>query len=377
MRSPTLNVIAPLPPTRDRAAGSPPDAPARRRWWTSRRALVGALAASVVVHLAFSLFPALIPGEPDQPPLQVAITELPPPPTPAAAAPAPKPKRVPRSAPVTTPEPAPVAAVETSPTEPVAEAAPTPEPAAVPEPAAPPAETVATAPEAAPAEPPPKALPPRVDLGYKVFLGTQGFLIGEATYRFEHSGLQYQMETIGEARGLAALLVRGQGKIQSRGIITPTGLQPIEFAIERGSADRREVALFDWTAGVVTLHEQKTAALERPTYDPLALMWQFYFSPPVADAQTFSVATTRRVASYTITREATEKITWVNGEIDTERWHRKSLDGKTDGYVWLAPSLHYIPVKMRLVATNRGTIEALLDSIRIDEPVAQQTVTPQ
>jgi hypothetical protein len=29
-------------------------------------------------------------------------------------------------------------------------------------------------------------------------------------------------------------------------------------------------------------------------------------------------------------------------------------------------------VKMRIVATNRGTLEALLDSIRIDGPVAQQ-----
>jgi hypothetical protein len=75
---------------------------------------------------------------------------------------------------------------------------------------------------------------------------------------------------------------------------------------------------------------------------------------------------------YTVTREGTERIEWAQGEIDTERWHRRSDDGKTDGYAWLAPSLHYVPVKMRIVATNRGTLEALLDSIRIDEPVAQQ-----
>ena len=120
------------------------------------------------------------------------------------------------------------------------------------------------------------------------------------------------------------------------------------------------------------MHEQQTAPLELPTFDPMALMWQFYFSPPSEDELSFSVATTRRVLRYTITREGSEKIPWAQGEIDTERWHRRSDDGKTDSYAWLAPSLHYVPVKLRIVATNRGTIEALLDSIRIDEPVVSQ-----
>ena len=65
----------------------------------------------------------------------------------------------------------------------------------------------------------------------------------------------------------------------------------------------------------------------------------------------------------------TDTITWPQGEIETERWHRRSDDGNTDSYFWLAPSLHYVPVKLRIVATHRGTIEATLDSIRIDEPV--------
>ena len=53
------------------------------------------------------------------------------------------------------------------------------------------------------------------------------------------------------------------------------------------------------------------------------------------------------------------------------RWRRRSDDGASDGYVWLAPSLQFIPVKMRYVGP-RGTFEALLDSIRVDEQIAQQ-----
>ncbi len=341
-----------------------------------RRSLVIALVLSLAAHLAFSLWPAEVPTAPDSVPLQATITEMPPPPVPVAPPapkPRPKPKRV-TAPPAAAPEPPPTTTTAQAPTpETAPEAAtiePTPEALAMgPEP---PSEVVA--PDAPPpsAEPPPKTLPPRIDLVYKAFLGTQGFMIGEATYRFEHAANEYRIATVGEAKGIAALFLRGQGKVESHGTITAAGLQPQEFSVERGSAERRETALFDWETGIVTLHEQKTAALELPTFDPLALMWQAYFSPPVESVQTVNVATTRRVGQYTLTREAEETIAWGEGEVATERWHRQSEDGQTDGWVWLAPTLHYVPVKMRVTRTNRGTLEALLDSIRVDEKLAQQ-----
>jgi hypothetical protein len=336
-----------------------------------RRGLMVAFVLSVAVHLAFSQWPADVPAEPDAVPLVATITEMPPPPVPVPAAPPkakPRPKRAtaPAAPPAAIPEPAPATAAATEPEtiEPTPEAL-----AAGPER---PTEVVAEEPAPPIAETPPKSLPPRIDLVYKAFLGTQGFLIGEATYRFEHAANEYRIATVGEAKGLAALFLRGQGKVESHGTITASGLQPQEFSVERGSRERRETALFDWELGVVTLHEQKIAALEMPTFDPLALMWQAYFAPPIDPVQSISVATTRRIGRYTITREAEETIAWGEGEIATERWHRRSEDGKTDGWVWLAPTLHYVPVKMRVTNTNRGTLEALLDSIRVDEKLAQQ-----
>jgi hypothetical protein len=327
------------------------------------RGLLIALAISLAVHFAFTFWPALGPAAPETPPLQATITELPPPPKPAPAAPAPqarpKPKRttpLPVPQPAAAPEPAaaPTAAEPATEAPPVAEEAPPP-PLAIAEPA----------PEA-PATPE-RQLPPRVDLVYKVFFGTQGFEIGEAVYRFEHAANQYRIVTVGEATGLAALVLRGQGRMESRGFITGNGLQPHEFALERGSRDRRETAQFDWETGIVTLYEQKTAALSLPTYDPLALMWQFYFSPPTSNEVSFDVATTRRVNRYTVTREGTDPLRWADKEIETERWHRRSEDGKTDALVWLAPSLNYIPLKLRVSATGRGTLEVMLDAIRVDE----------
>ncbi len=340
-----------------------------------RRALIAGLALSLAVHIALSFWPAETDTTPDTLPLQASILELPLPPTPAAAAP-PKPRPKPQRP---TAPPTPIEPIESA--EPIAKT----EPDATP--IEPTAEALATGPQLpteivaaeiaiVPPEPPPKTLPRRVDLVYKAFLGTQGFLVGEAVYRFEHAGGEYRITTIGEAKGLAALFLRGQGKLESRGLITATGLRPYEFTVERGSKDRRETAIFDWEIGMVTLFEQKSEVLEPSTFDPLTLMWQAYFSPPVDDVQEISIATTRRVARYTLTREAEETIPWAQGEILTERWRRSNADGSLHATIWLAPSLRYVPVKMRVTANYRGaieaTLEAALDSIRVDETLAQQ-----
>lgn len=331
---------------------------------------------SLFIHVGASLLPEDEPTTPESTPLTATLTTLPPPPQPVAVAPAPeppasaKPRRRARPAPPVLAAPAPTdLAAQTTPD--VAATADTDK------------DTTAATPEAETGATPPalaedvvvsgtdavqaKTLPPRVDLAYKVYLGTQGFQIGEATYRFEHANSRYRISTVGQARGLAALFVRGQGRVESRGIITAEGLQPLQFSVDRFNRRGRETAEFDWEAGVVMLADDQSAALDLPTFDPLTLMWQYYFTPPDGDRLTLSIATTKRVARYTVTREGRETIAWQDGTIDTERWVRTSDDGKTEAFAWLAPSLRYIPVKMRITHTTRGTLEAVLDAIRADE----------
>ena len=334
-----------------------------------RRALAIALAASLVAHLATALWPER-PGIDSQQlvPLAATITELPPPPAPVVVPP--KAKRKPRAAtapPVFTlpPQDRASATIATGdPYEPPA--APAPAVAAAPEP------TEETLPVAAAKQEPPRELPPRIDLVYRGFLGTQGFFIGDATYRLEHASNYYRITTVGEARGLAALFFRGEGRLTSRGTITHAGLQPELYTAERTSNNHREAASFDWETGIVQLNDNKTAALETPTLDPLAVLWQFYFAPPGQDEVQFNIATTRRVYHYVFRRSGTEKIELPFGEVDAQVWDRASGDGSvTSAKVWLAPSLHNVMVKLRL-SSARGTVEALLDSIRVDETLAQQ-----
>lgn len=335
------------------------------------RVLAFALAISLAVHLAFTLWPMTLPDDPEDVPLTATITELPPPPRPVVQpAPPPKPEAT-----QTKPKPtsnravAPQAASADS--APAVDSAPTPAPPAAAQrndTSAAPAPLTEPVDAPPPAPPSGKSLPPRVDLAYKLYLGSHGFLIGDATYRFEHSGNHYRIYTVGKAKGLAALLIRGEGRMESRGLITGDGLQPYEFTFERSDTGKREEARFDWESGVVTLNEQKTASIDTPMFDALSLMWQYYFTPPDARKVAFTLATTRRVTRYSVTHEGNEAIAWGSGTIDTERWHRRSDDGKNDSYAWLAPSLRYLPVKMRL-SNNRGSIDVVLDAIRVDPAV--------
>jgi len=355
--------------------------------WHVRPALVVALVLSLLLHLVWSMWPVELTRDatPDEPALTATLTEMPPPP---AAPPPPVERAVPPPpvVPKTRPVPprrarAPVIAVPTPPVPGNAEVV-APQDAsdatanATPGSAArePSLAGVVIGPPAADATPP-VVLPPRLDLAYKVFFGTQGFMIGEATYRFERDGDRYRISTVAQPRGLAALIVHGKGLVESRGTITPQGLKPYEFVVERGSADKREVAYFDWDAGNVVLNGGDLVPLEAPAFDPLTILWQPYFAPPSRDDQSFSLATTRRVSRYTLSLAGEETIAWRNGDVVTQRWHQVSDDGKTEGWFWLAPSMHYIPVKMRVTRTSRGTLEAVLDAIRTDAtgaPVADE-----
>lgn len=339
------------------------------RLWSSRfrsrGVLLLAFAASLLLHLAITQWDVRFSDSVEATaPLTATLTELPPPPVLAPALRTkPKPKRSVRAA------------------------VPTPAVVAQPEPAA---EQVATAPEVAapdssPASAPldepvaaatefpllPKQLPPRIDLAYRAFLGTRGFFIGDAVYRLEHSANQYKISTVAEARGLAAILFRGQGKATSEGVITASGLQPNTYSIERTNNYRRESATFDWETGMVTLNDDKALPLELPTFDPLVVLWQFYFAPPGQDDAEFNIATTRKIYHYIFHRIGNETVTLPFGEVEAQIWRRQTGDGGLEAQIWLAPSLHYVAVKVRL-SNERATVEALLDSIHVDENIAQQ-----
>ena len=216
----------------------------------------------------------------------------------------------------------------------------------------------------------------RVDLVYKAFLGTQGFLIGEAIYRFEHAGNEYQITTIGEAKGLAALFLRGQGKLESRGLITadrPAAVRVRGRARQQGPARNRGLRLGNRHGDA---HEQKTEALELSTFDPLTLMWQAYFSPPVDDVQDDQRRddAARRPLHAHARRGGDDR---VGAGRDRHRALAPQERGRQDRRLRLARAVAALhPGEDARDRPYRGSrrprSRPLLDSIRVDETLARQ-----
>jgi hypothetical protein len=341
------------------------DTSLRRLLRTPLRVLGAAIAVSLLVHLIVVSLPSPpLSGPEPVALLSATLTDMPPPPLPLAAEPIAKQRtKLPRTHVLAAPAPilvAPIARVDAGSELPPQHAL------ADPAPPLPERPVVASAPP-----PPAHPIPPRLELVYRGFLGTQGFYIGDAVYRLEHEGNRYSITTVAQARGLAALFLRGEGHLSSTGTITASGLQPDIYMVERTNDGRHEAAMFDWGLNRVLLHDYKTAPLVPPTFDPLAVLWQFYFVPPGAEETDFNVATTRRVYHAHFRRVGTESVTLSFAQVETEVWERDRGDGNLTARVWLAPSLHHVMVKMRL-SNGRITGEALLDSIRVDESVAQR-----
>ncbi|MFN3629023.1 MAG: DUF3108 domain-containing protein [Casimicrobiaceae bacterium] len=376
---------------------------AQRGWLaTPRRRLTLALVVSVALHLVAGSFAAFDPPEERSVPLVTRIAKPPPPPVAASAAKAPpKPRR--RPLPQTTV--AAVAAVmPVLPVEPAADPAPAaPEPAA-PEPAAPepaPAEAPQEPPppEPLPAPPPPPEPPPppalaelepparlppkRLDIGYVAYLGEQKFEVGPITLTFRHEEGRYTLRATGRARGLAALMYPGTFSGESQGRITAEGLKPDRFVEERGTPDKRREVIFDYAERLIRLPEKEPLEMKEHAHDPLTWIVQFYFAMPKGEQTSFTVASTRRLDSYTLTRGPDEELAMPVGDADpltgerrtepvkTQVWRsvrEPDAEGKGGGMAifWLAPDYHYVPFRVKVVSNAGRSASFELTGIRAE-----------
>jgi Protein of unknown function (DUF3108) len=336
---------------------------------TTKRKLVAALLASLVLHLIFGAFIEAEPPEEAVIPLKAQFMKLPPPPTAQTSVAQAKSKPKPR------PKPQPNAAVAALPaTEPriaqsesVVEKAPEPKGESGPEPKneEPVAEkTAEAAPEKKEEVPPvttidPSKLPPRkIQLGYTVFLGENKSELGPVQLIFTHDNGRYKMRVTGRVRGLAAVFYPGIYQGESEGVITDEGLRPDKFIEERGSPDKRREAIFDHANKKVTTPDKEPLVIDGIAHDPLTWIVQFYFSMPKTERATFSVASTRRIDTYTMERTGKDNIATPVGNVDVQIWRgsrKPRADGSGTGgsaQFWLAPEYHFVPFQIQLVSAS-------------------------
>lgn len=321
-------------------------------------------------------------------------------PTPPTAVPAPKPapaKKPPRPAPASqqAPTPSPIAdpgpvAVAEAPTEvAIAPAEPPALPASVPPPE--PAASAAVAAASAPAVPasasadlnptaagidiappgggtgqnasatPPVQVPAPVRLTFEVKGQAKKFdYTARAELLWQHDGSRY------EARQEVSAFLIGSRTQRSTGLVTAQGLQPERF----GDRSRSEQAAhFDYAQGRVTFSANTPQAAIGPgAQDRLSMFIQLASMLAADPARytpgtqiTLTTVSARNADRWTYSIEAPETLNLPVGATPTLkllRLPRRDYDQKAE--LWLAPSLGYLPARIKLTQSNGDFADLLL-----------------
>ncbi len=263
-------------------------------------------------------------------------------------------------------EPEPAAVSTPSPALQVPEApgqAAVPEPVAMPEPARHVAELASPAP-AQPPEPAPaprrklRSLPDKLVLVYKVLAGEGGFNLGEATYTWLARDGRYSLVSVAEATGLASLFMSGRIVQTSEGHIGPDGLLPEQFWLTKNQR-RQDTARFDWERRQLTL-AQGGEMLRDGTQDLLS--FPFHLALTVAEEDEgwiLPVTNGRKLRGYRFAVLGRERLEVGDEGMETlhvqgNRFGEGSLD------VWLAPSRHWLPVRIRTQDQKGKVVELTL-----------------
>ncbi|MHB1175732.1 MAG: DUF3108 domain-containing protein [Sulfuriferula sp.] len=346
-----------------------------------RRIFLLALVISVLAHLLLLATPDFLPSAAEHPEtmIQARLQPLPLP------KPVVKPKPVPAPVIKTIRKPRPKPKLRTQPAPP--KPVPIPEPPTPPMPGtnATPASTQAV--PTAPAEPPTdtaaasepaplpsallNALPGKIDINYTLYWGANGFKVGRAAYIWQVQGDHYVLTSITEGTGLIGLIQPGRLVQISEGHITPQGLAPDNFWIQRGKTTpgKTSVAHFNYQQHTVTLgkiNHTSTVPLLPGAQDILSVTFQLAMLAPFQDEQLLHVTSSKDLTPYTVQVVGDEMLDTSVGQLRTLHVVRNQEAGEDAIDVWLAQDYNYLPAKIQINHGKFGIVEQVINGIKVE-----------
>ena len=321
-----------------------------------------ALGLSLLAHLIVTFGPAIsVPDyRPDSIVLEASITSGPPSPLPvpshASKAHKPSRKHTPPPPPAPPPPvapPAPEPAPETAPAKAENTAPPAVEPAAT--------ETLAD--NGIP-------LPEQATIRYALIKGREGFVVGKVQQTWKRDGTHYAIDQVAEASGIVSIFVSGRHVQISQGEITPQGLKPSSYWVQRGqTADKTDSARFDWEGSQLSFgtgDNTRSVKLPDGTQDLLSFLYQLAYDPPQQGVSTrLYITTGRKLDNYGYQSLGEETLDTVLGPIKTLHIGQARQQGEENTEIWLATEYHYLPVKIRFTDKQGGVMEQTVTAIKV------------
>lgn len=190
--------------------------------------------------------------------------------------------------------------------------------------------------------------PKSIQLQYDIRGESKGFpYSANAELQWQNKGNAY------EARSEISHFLLGSKVQTSVGLLTPQGLEPTRYAVTfRGE----EVAHFERDKKMVTFSAKTPEApLLTGAQDQVSVLLQIgtmlAAAPgnfPAGSTLTFQTVGGRTSETWTFIVGATEKLELPGGKISAIRlWRDPAGENEAKGEVWLAPSMDYLPVRIR------------------------------
>ena len=342
-----------------------------------RGRLLSALLLSALVHLLAGggiPWPMSHPDNLPVPPIDARLETPPlPPPVARPRADIPRPQRaatrsVPMETPPTRADVQPLVETPSPPPEepePVTAAAPEP-PASVPEPVHP--ESPPTAP--APLHP---QLPEGFTVRYVVQGSEGGLVLGRLEHIWQRSAERYSLFALAKATGLVSLIYSGLLSQTSYGRITPDGLKPENYWMQRGSRQLR--AHFDWENLRADLGERYPALELKPgSQDLLSVIYQLALFPRTEGE--LWVLDGKSIKPYRLEALGRETVEIPLGAVRTRHLRVHASQGAERIDVWLRDAPPHLPMKIHMQGSRNGSAVLMAEAIRgLDPAVDPETAS--
>ena len=217
----------------------------------------------------------------------------------------------------------------------------------------------------------------RTDINAKV--DSSGAGKAKIVYQLLPDGKHYQLKSLIEAKGLAALLIPDLLQT-SEGLLSNVGLQPTHYLYQFGNKKNKTFSAdFNWEQKQLDLHSAngtQTITLAEGTQDLLSFMYQFMFVAPLQNMQ-LSITNGKKLGIYDYSFEGEEPIATKIGNINTIHLVRMVAEGEKKTELWLALDYQYVPVKIRETEKQGKVYELLVSSLKTEMPAAApKSATP-
>lgn len=212
------------------------------------------------------------------------------------------------------------------------------------------------------------AAPSRIEASFDV--SAYGFKMIEVQETFTRTQDHYQIDSTSRAVGLLARFKAEVIRTQSKGLVTPNGLQPLTYTSRRElDTDRNTSATLLWDKATIVHKDyqgERSADLPEGTQDRLSAMYQFQFMTLQDHGEVKLTITNGRDLdryNYRITPEQT-----VHVPLGAYKTRYLAIPPQEDGStfeIWLATELNNFPCKIVITDKDGNKATQVLTGLNV------------